>query len=521
MDGLQINYNDKMLYEHLGLIIDEYERAAIGKATRNGFLATAHGPLAGMDNILHSAENVLKTSRDPDEEERVPPLPGEDTASNSQSIVSVNGEVTVERTGDNLADVNVLAGIELDADITDALGDELGGKVGEWLAECLNCDGRINFAWQLQPTNLLGPIEALLDDIELALGAFSEQINPFGLIGEFCHLMNGINFICIPDLVSMLMGLKLLLRKYMSFALDIRIDWTAVLGPIIKVILDGISGLMNMVTNVVGAPLECALGAVRTVHDLQYQAGQTVNAVRQLGERINDRGQQVVNTVGSILDGDPSFEPIDNERADAYFNWRLITTQTPDGGTPYLTARDSRTRPQQNDPDRQFDYPTGFRVFDDTRLPDALRDPTFLGADWTAKLTVAIQDAYNWIRELTSKLQRSISSVQELTAGGLSIQVGNLGLLVFVYDMISLIVNAIRLRRTNPNVSDWCQLIQDNPESVRPLLERSTSRQISLLTEDTDIALYSGPERIGVIPTCVDTRDPMIMRWINELKGNI
>jgi hypothetical protein len=151
-----------------------------------------------------------------------------------------------------------------------------------------------------------------------------------------------------------------------------------------------------------------------------------------------------------------------------------------------------------------------------------MKDPSFLFADWTPKLTLAMADAKRWIQDLDGKIQSSIASVQSLTSNGLTVQLGNLGLIVFIYDMISLILTALRLRRTNPNVSDWCQLIQENPDEIRPLLDRSTSRTIGMLSEENAIALYSGPERVGRIRTCYDddnVQSDMLRKWISELKG--
>ena len=317
-----INYDDPFIYQHLSLIVDEFEKAALRSQDRQAIMATAQSPLAAMDQILGSSDTALSMGRtanaqrvsapagnnsrsaggeastsngweapgfrlegqpDSDESQRRAEQESWKEDHNDLKWVAENTSEEPERTGrGEIADikepsftVGFEGSVSADRDFNDLLNGEPGGaQLGDWLADCLGCDLRISFDWQLQPIDLFLPLANLLADINAALDQFENWFNPNSMMENLCDLLNGLNFLCIPDLMAILMALKMLLKSYLTFQLSIRLDWTLLLGPLLKLILDALVTLLQQIAGIIVAPLDCAIAALTSIADLQDQPRQ-------------------------------------------------------------------------------------------------------------------------------------------------------------------------------------------------------------------------------------------------------
>jgi len=501
------------------MIIDRFEQAALKAGDRRSLMITATAPLMAMESVLDSAGLALVESRPPP---GIPPGPTPPPAEGPPGAAEPNFGVDVSDEDDNgLPEIRLRGSIEFEADLTDVFGDDLGGRMNEYMQECLNCDARIEFDWQLQPIDLLGPIAQLLREINLAVDSFQRQMDPVPALQNFCRMLNGLNPFCIPDLITILMALRMLMQKYLTFALDIKLDWTVVLGPILKVIVDGINSFVRNIGRIILAPLDCSLGALGTAERLQNELDALISTAVGVGERIGDRAEQIGGTVTSFREGEPAIEPMDNELIDAHINWRDVTGDD-ETGLPIQT-RDRR----QNDEQREgsdFTFPTGFRFSDKVSLPDAVRDPDFLKANWMTQLRVAVADAKRWIKEMMNKITNAFNSLQKLTTGGLGVQLGNLGLLLFLRDMVAVVGSIITMLRNNRGITDWCEYIQDNPEALRPLLRNLDVPELDLIRREDTIVLLDAGQEIGIINTCANRtysstpQSALLADWIARLQ---
>ena len=55
----EINWEDPQLWQHLGVIIGRFEKAALKSESRDGLTAIARGPLEATDMLLEGAESML------------------------------------------------------------------------------------------------------------------------------------------------------------------------------------------------------------------------------------------------------------------------------------------------------------------------------------------------------------------------------------------------------------------------------------------------------------------------------
>lgn len=556
---LEINKRDKFLYEHLTLIINEFEDAALNSTDRDALLVLASGPLTAMDAILESSSKALSLSLNTKKSANTESTTTK-TGSNSQEIfvvtenpqsgdsdgflnlniptlpsVTLNTEAfnefaSVDILGSENALVD-LSAVEFDDDLKSLTGVD---NLHDYLKDCVGCDARISFAWQLQPIDLLGSVSQLIKAINLSLDRFEKQMNPFAVFENLCDVLNGINWLCLPDLIAILASLKLLLRSYLTAQVQLNIDWTVLIAPLLKTILDAIGSLLQAIAGTLVGPLDCVAGALKSIAELQKQLGGTVAAGVALGQRVAERGKQAKDIASgnsvtyqktddinaNILYKDVAVVPGD-VKANGLVDVKMTNSRngsTIDMSVPDLVSLDVRTRTGQESQAKwsEWSFPSGVQLDANIKLPEALNDPRFDFAHWTTKLILVINEAKQYIMELVRKIIGSLNSIEGLVTGGLSVQLGNLGLILFIKDMISLIVIITRLLQENRNINDWCSFLKEHPEVLEDML---TNTKIDV--SDNTLILSQGPRVVGSIKTCLsDTSSDqknILNQWIKDL----
>lgn len=534
-----VNTDDDQLFENLSIIIDEFEKAALLSGTREGAMVVANSPLTAMDNMLLGSDEVLgrvQDSRQVSDEE----------TSNAETDEGINVKEFFSGQGD------AISLLEFDQDLTELFGGK-NNPTKNYLEECLNCDLRLKFDWQLKPINLLGGIQGLLDGINEILDAFQIQLNPDKLLADICNLLNLLKGLCLPDLISIILALKMLLKRYISEAISIRLDWTVVLGPLLKLIIEGIVSLLENIGAVILAPICCALNALTVANDLEREA-------RELAGQIGSFASESVGEAGAIASAVASGQlppgtDIDGLAED--YSWGGSTVgETAFPEAPQFGQLSATTK--ETDPAALFNFnlggvngggssgglgggtgggagaggagfgiPVGFDFTKEPSLEDALKDPTFADTTLTQKLLIPVRDAKNYIQDLLDRLIHALRSVQVLVSGGISVQMGNIGIIMFITDMINLIMMIIGLLQTNLDVKDWCTHLEKNPELLEEAIRSRFGPTLGDIRVESNKAkrgllLKKGPDIIGEIKTCADHRTApetqILNQWIQDLK---
>lgn len=524
------NSDDPQIYENVVFIIDAFEKAALLSGTREGAMVTAQNPLSAMDAMLESSDQVLglvQGSRKSDKRKKK-------GAKNNNQLGDdgpLSGLFGKGKKGKNGI------GVSYDKDLADILGGGPAAKaIDNYVEECLGCDLRLTFDWQLKPLNLLGGVESLIDGIKDILDAFKIQLEPFKVLDGLCGLLNNLKTLCIPDLIAILLSLKLLIKRYVTDAINIRLDWTVVLGPLLNWILEAVATLIEQIGGIILAPLDCALNVLYTANDLEQEA-------RELAGQIGVLAKGSAEAAKSIAGGGlPPGTTLDTLAED--FTWggsTLGEDRYPD--VPQFGSLRSSTRITNGGKfglggvsgggSAQLSIPTGFRLQKDTRLADALKDPSFSDSTVMEKLILPVQEAKRYIEELMSNIIKSLRSLQALCRGGLGVQMGNIGIIMFLKDMISLVVMIIKMLSSNRNVADWCTYLEENPHLLEEPLRGSFGRQAKGLRveagDDHTLIISNGPGStngttgvVREIKTCLNDRttqeEQLLDQWIKDLK---
>lgn len=508
---MSVNIEDPLAYELSSLLIDAYEQAAIESGKREAFLAVSQTPLAGMDTVLNGSENVL--TKVSDTRRRMQET--DDDGFNSNKLTP---KEVIENKG-----------IQFDEDLLEVFGGE-DNPVQNYLEDCLGCNLRLNFDWQLKPLALLGPINAFLDQINRTLDQLLGRMDPMNVLKEICWALNHLKTLCPPDLLLVLMALKMLIKKYTINLLNIKLDWTVLLGPLLKFITDAITSLLEEIVQVILAPIDCVLSGLRTANALLKEVNSFLGTAKAFGEGLGDfasdlsRGDLVDSEDGGITVRDAEWvSPKDG----------LDNNGVPDPGA--LEARERYSSEPQTPSRAQADeessgtlsFHTGFEINADMTLSDALANPAFPNATFLEKLIIPIQEARNWIRQLFDNVIGALRSLNALVGGGLTLNLDFLGILVFIADLIGLVMMIIRLLKMNLGVKDWCSYLQENPELLEEQLRGKFGEDVHLEPIEaagpgSGLLLRQGPDVVGVINTCsshrADNDAQIINQWIADLQ---
>jgi hypothetical protein len=458
-------------YEDASMLISFWEEKAIVMRDRNGPLSVTEGPLLNSLTIVDSLERSLQ-----------PP--------SSQGRISV----------------------EFDEDIAELVGGDSEGWAARYLEECLNCDLRFSFDWQLRPIRFMPMIRAMLEKLRGFVRGIRDLINPFRILEGFCNLLNGFRGFCIQDIIAILMSLKMLIRRYTQNALSFRLDWTIVFGPILKVVIGGIVSLIDNVFGLIVAPLDCAMAALNTAN------------------QVERNGRQLLNELNQTLDGLKLSSSL--EIQNTKFTWEGSSSGD------YPTAPDPGGLVRAND----VEDPSGLILNENLnlsgitlpttvdwrllgRLEEAITKPEWVNTTAIEKLLLPLREAISFIKDLESKLSQSLQSLDKLIGEGFGGQLKNLGVLIFLADMISAVMLLIRLLRGNPNEDDWCTTLRQNPRVLEDMINSrvNSSSGIIVTNVNDDLVLTQQGREVGIVKTC-GKRETAIPRaelesWFRELRS--
>lgn len=474
---MNINKKDNRLYEDLLIIIQAYEEEVALKEGASSVKIMAMKPISGMRRALTISDTCLA---DKDKQK--------------------NGDSEL---------INLQFGSEL---------QKLTGtkNLTEYLETCLKCDLRIG-KLDLQPINLLKPILDLIKEINAALNLLENMLKPEFMFGDICDLLNGLRWLCLPDLIALLVALKFLLGKKRLDLLKISLDWTAILGPLLSAVLAMLNALLDYALEILLMPLECAYSAIKTVADLEKQLAETIVTASRVGDvdlqlTMDNNYRQVNNTFAS----DDPFRDVVKATTDENGNL-VASVEEKDNlafGIPKLMTKNVE-EPVKD----EFEFYTGTDI-KLTNISKAIRTPSFGYSHWTIKMLVPLAEAMQALKDIKYKLQVSLGSLQGLVSGGMALQIENIAGIMYILKIIQIVLILIEISKElrNGDIS-FCESLKRNPEKYNTFLnDFFDGAEITVDNLDEIAIVYKG-ETIGKSQTCIKS-SAQINSWLVELTKN-
>jgi hypothetical protein len=578
-------------YVYLSLICQRYEQAAKRAGTREGATAATWHSVQTCSMAVDSTEVSLnrfgkandflaqKASEQAAKSKKsvsVPPAGrGASQGSGEESFCDAEVDINLGDPSKNSV-LNVSLGgtvIEKSQPYKSMLQkslDEMGvsseilsaDEILDYFDDCFDCDLKTEFSWQIQPLNLLLGFEDFLKDIEEIMDAIGKMLDPMDMLVDLCDFFDGFSLICIPDLIMLLLALSMLIKKYIMMALSISIDWTMILGPIIKWIVDAIAALIQQVMQLVMAPIDCAIGAMRTVQELIDAADELQDTMMAAGSALGDMvggsgpnlsvsptpgitATTAANMPGGFMGGDlegserwtESGDPI--ETANAGFSLARDVTnsagQAVSDATSGFLSFDRNSSGAASENAMPGTIPTGFTVgvsdtfqsFMDKRRKsreDGTNKVPAIGDIKTfQKSILALQDFKQMIADFFSQILFVVKSLNSLFGGKLALNIEAMGIIMLITDLIKLIQIVIALGKGGLKN---CDDLKENPEKVMQAISIVYPNEKLSLTSKGDAIQVSNlyQERLIPLPGCTgdltEEDRSRIRNRISRITGN-
>jgi len=330
---------------------------------------------------------------------------------------------------------------------------------------------------------------------------------------DLCDLFDGFEIFCIPDLIMLLVALQLLIKKYMTFSFELMLDWTMIVGPLLKLITDLIAGLLEQLIALILEPLDCILGALRQVDELVDAFADTIGTMAAAGQAFGDtfsgggdgnipglagttnvaptsgvtweggdadgtdtgarlapgsmgeifEGTNPVGDIGGLAQtGGSEFSPTDIIGQSAANTSAAIGAGA---GAPAfgktgftLTANDTlgkflkKQREGSTDENGEHKPSVSQQIKDLNPIKQAI---------------LAVQEVKQWITQLLSNILFAIKSLNAFVTGGLSLNCEAMGIIMMVLQLIAFINLIIKLKSLGVN---GCEELKNNPEALKQAL---------------------------------------------------
>lgn len=451
------------------ILIEQYEQRMRMDATRSSAMSSFLSPLGALSDITSGIETVI--NENPIIKNNIPKKPMSGSTDPQQMLNADKNTCEEEEFEEGLIP-------KLDWGIEEKkqektyldMGVMLSPEEAQNLEDCWNCDLKAEFDWEVKPVNFLAEIDELMNDIEDAIDHVIDATNPHNLLAELCPLFNldsEFSWMCAPDIMAMLQGIQLVLSRYLNESLNFTLNWTSVIGPLIKFVADSLSMCMENIRNIILAPINCINSVLKTVSQIQDEFNELAGTVGTLGTALDPRNSslaQLFEKENYSENRKPGVESITKDnKAGSYFTSPGDVGFTRDGGNistglTFNYNANLNDLLKENKRNSQGLFKLGGEKFTNQKWAPNAIVPTLKDAGgWVGdvdrflrtddkgkpvnllqKIILTLNSAENIINNLFANLIFTIKSLNKMIVGNLSFNIKISGIILFLIDLINL-----------------------------------------------------------------------------------
>lgn len=194
--------------------------------------------------------------------------------------------------------------------LTEKIDDTLFGKEGvvssPWgdlnfgIEKCFDCVVKIDLEFALPALEFTFDFAKQLQRIKNLLKQIDNDLNPTKLLEFICKFSLGFgkNLICPSNLAAINLMLPALFGKYSLDLAKIRLDWSVILGPIIKTVVGAFVPLIENIPRMITPFIDCVINALNAT--IKY-IETILTSAESAYNKIHDGVERTVNSVVSSL----------------------------------------------------------------------------------------------------------------------------------------------------------------------------------------------------------------------------
>lgn len=347
---------------------------------------------------------------------------------------SVNDLLSITKVAKNTANssskkkkIEIDESLDLDFDTGDLTG---------YLEKCFGCSLRIKGDFQLSLDLDIGAaLKDLLESIKAQLELVKKSFDTTKDLEQICAALNLFNGIpCPQDIVSIILSLKILLKKYTASTFKLKLDWFTLFGPLISAIAQALGTATSSLFDVIEAPLNCNLALMqsnlsllRTIDPLQFATDVVPN----------DKTSSVDVTLTDINTLSNQTLSLDQIKAFINTNKDLVVPSA-------ISA-------------------TG-------TLGDMLKDPNktnLFDLSLPEKIILAIGEAKSYVEDFKKKILGLINNIKGLVHTGKFFEIQSIMAAIYLAELIGFILKIVKYL----GAGTFEALCKDNPQAVDELIK--------------------------------------------------
>lgn len=458
--------------QYLSLIIQAYEKGLVTEQNQDNFKLLLVKSVDDLKSFTYAAKKTANK------------YPGTKHAKSNNSIgkrESRDSTIEAETPGEVSFNIRPL----------DLLGNE-GSDFGDYLEKCFGCETRLTFEFQFLPPdiNFLDPMLELLKEIEALLDQLDKEFNSDKMINELCATIDMFNSVpCPQDIMNLIMAIQMLLVKYIGASLQLRLDWFSLLGPILQLLGQSLSLLVNFIFDFLSAPLKCtqsgmisSLSLLRTLDPKSF----TTPFIKAATEGTSSYGLEVTS-----ISADPISQ--DNYPKD------ILT-----GSGSMIDVNHKNIKPgDKPSTTNELLIPTG--AFANLQLSDLMNfeefKANFFDLSMPERLLMTLNESLSNLSNLKSRMDQTIQSLMNLTRSNKLLEIKSLTVIIYLLNLISFLILLLN--------SDWKTLCKDKKnkkalESTIRKVTNSSSAKIKQTETSTkvEITKLDGTTKTISLNTC-------------------
>jgi len=352
------------------------------------------------------------------------------------------------------------------------------------IEKCIDCGERPTSEFSFKPIFAMDGFRDLLNSLDSTMDSLMQQLDPYSFVNGLCPFLDGFaNRTCKYDLKAMLGLLTMLMGRYSMAALEMTLNWSTLLGPLVKGVADIAGVFAEEIMRQVGYVFDCIKKYLFFAKDLITQTQQILAETGNLVDRVTtDSFKQVFkesdnwnSSTGRIIAGQKDNISGNHPAPTAsnYFFGDYSFSENTMKGTSSL-----KTGPEFNAKSLNFsskNYPSGSnfkkkgvlnsfafeygqegesleRMFGLNKPAGNMKGAAkayqaagnTIGAANTeiiGRLLAVLNSAESYIKGLLSSLLLSIKSLDTMMSQGFSTTVKLGGLILFLSDMVNLLLS--------------------------------------------------------------------------------
>lgn len=431
----------------LAMIVQKYETEVMKKQTAKGFklmLVKTVNDLKVLSSVTKNVTNSFPGSKF-DFEER----PDE-----------VNNKNTKKTSSDSLKK----AGLESVSE--NALSD--------YLERCFGCNTRLTFDYQFLPPEggFLDQLNAVIEDAIALLEQLEKSFDSKKKVEQLCAVAALFNSVpCPQDILTIILGLKVLLGKYTSLGLSLKLDWLTLLGPIIQAFVQILNMLINLIFDAIVGPFECTLAVMNSGLAL-IRALDPASFATSLNKNEDAASNPLTMEIAAIR----------GPTNDSFGSINTFSITPSQSGQLFGDPKEYETKMGFN-PSNTLLVPTGGAKLD-LKISDLMEPKSgqanFMDLSVPEQLIIAVNEAINYLNDFRDKILATVGALNGLVRTGKFLEIRSMAAAIFIAELISFLIQLL-----NTDFKTLCSDPQKAPALENVIKEMIGAADVKIATSLT------------------------------------